>query len=377
LKCIRIRVKSMRVLQLISSTGYYGAESVVATLADKLPSVGIETFVGHIRYGGQKQQVLRLENHVRNCEVIPFEHNSRFDIGIVQRLRKELKRLNIDAIHSHGYKPDFYGGLAAKLSRIPVMSTCHLWTRATPALRSYANLDAMMLRRFDKVVAVSEPILRELQSAGVPAGNLALIPNGISTGRFATAAPIYRNLFDPDAFIFGVACRQVAAKGVDLLLRAIPRVSALAPSTRFLIAGDGPCMNEYVELARSLGVDDKVIFLGRCNSMPEFYASLNTFVLPSRDEGLPIALLEAMASGRMVIATDVGSVSSVVRNQENGLLITAGNLEALVLAMLSVVSNRDYLARFGCAAQSQVSSNYSFGRMVRRYAELYRELRPV
>ena len=146
-----------------------------------------------------------------------------------------------------------------------------------------------------------------------------------------TAAPVYRNLFDPDAFIFGIACRQVAAKGVDLLLRAIPRVSALAPTTRFLIAGDGPRLNEYAELARSLEVDDKVVFLGRCNSMPEFYASLNTFVLPSRDEGLPIALLEAMASGRMVIATDVGSVGSVVHDQETGLLIAPDNLEALIL----------------------------------------------
>jgi glycosyltransferase involved in cell wall biosynthesis len=77
----------------------------------------------------------------------------------------------------------------------------------------------------------------------------------------------------------------------------------------------------------------------------------------------------------MVIATDVGSVSSVVHNQENGLLIAAGNLEALIQAMLSVVSNRDYLARFESAAQSQVNSNYSYGRMVRRYAELYQELR--
>jgi glycosyltransferase involved in cell wall biosynthesis len=365
----------MRVLQLISSTGFYGAEAVVNTLVEKLPSIGIETFVGHIRYGGQ--EVLCLENHLRNCEVIPFEHTGRFEIGIVQRLRKELKRRKIDAIHSHGYKPNFYGGLAAKLSKISVMSTCHLWTKATPALRTYANLDAMMLRRFDKVVAVSEPIFRELQSARVPARNLALIPNGIATGRFATAAPAYRNLFEPDAFIFGIACRQVEAKGVDLLLRAIPRVSALAPSTRFLIAGDGPRLNEYIALARSLEVYDKVVFLGRCNSMPEFYASLNTFVLPSRDEGLPIVLLEAMASGRMVIATDVGSVNSVVHDQENGLLIAPDNLEALILAMLSVVSNRDYLARFGSAAQKQVTSNFSFGRMVRRYAELYQELRPA
>lgn len=365
----------MRVLQLISSTGYYGAESVVATLAEKLPSLGIQTFVGHIRYGARKQDVLKLEEQLKGCEVIPFDQASKIEIGIVQRLRKEIQRRKIQMIHSHGYKPDFYGGLAAKIAGIPIMSTCHLWTKATRALRGYARLDAIILRQFDKVVAVSENIFNELQTAGVPAMNLALIPNGITTGRFSTAAPIYRNLVDSDAFIFGAACRQVPAKGVDLLLRALLRVSALVPSARLLIAGDGPQLREYREMASMLGVDDKVVFLGRCNSMPEFYASLNAFVLPSRDEGLPIALLEAMASGLMVIATDVGSVACVVHDQENGLLISPGNLEALISAMLSVLSNRDHLSRFGTAARSDVTAKYSQHRMVQSYADLYEELR--
>lgn len=364
----------MRVLQLISSTGYYGAESVVATLAEELPSLGIETLVGHIRYGGRDKDIFRLEDHLKCCEVISFEHMSKVEIGMVYRLRTEMLRRKIDAIHSHGYKPDFYGGLAAKSVGIPVMSTCHLWTKATRALRGYARLDATVLRSFDKVVAVSQPIFHELQTAGVPVRNLALIPNGIATSRFAVAPPIYRNLFDPEAFIFGAACRQVAAKGIDLLLQAMLRVSALAPSARLLIAGDGPHLNQYREMARELGIDDKVVFLGRINLMPEFYASLNTFVLPSRDEGLPIALLEAMASGRMVIATDVGSVRSVVHDQEDGLLIAPGNLEALISAMLSVLSNRDHLSRFGTAAHTQIKSNYSHRRMVHDYAELYQEL---
>jgi glycosyltransferase involved in cell wall biosynthesis len=373
-----VQVTLMRILQLIGSTGFYGAEAVIASLAEGLPSFGIETCVGHIRYAaGARENVLRLESHVKCCEVIPIEHQGRLDIRVVRRLCKELERRNIHAIHSHGYKPDFYGGVAAKLKKLPMMSTCHLWTKATPALRAYARLDAVMLSRFDKVVAVSEPIRRELESAGVPAKNLALIPNGISAGRFSSAPPIYRNLFDPGAFIFGAACRQVAAKGVDLLLRAIARIIPLVPDARLLVAGDGPQLEEYRELARRLKIDGKVVFLGRCNSMPEFYASLNAFVLPSRDEGMPIALLEAMASGRMVIATEAGSVVSVVRDGRNGLLIAPGNLERLISAMLSVTSNRELLGRFGAAARTDVTTHYSSRRMVHSYAEVYQELRPV
>ncbi len=365
----------MRVLQLIGSTGLYGAESVVASLASNLPSMGIETFIGHIRYRGNEEKVLQLENHLKGCEVIPMEHTHRLDVGIVRTLCKELKRREIQAIHSHGYKPDFYGCIVAKLTGVPMISTCHLWTRATLALRNYAKLDAILLRKCDKVVAVSEPILQELQTVGVPANNLVFIPNGISVSRFSLAPPIYRNMFDPNAFIFGAACRQVAAKGIDLLLQAIPRVTGLFPDARFLIAGDGPQISEYRDMSRQLGVDDHVVFLGRCDCMPEFYASLNAFVLPSRDEGLPIALLEAMASGRMVIATDVGSVPSVVHHRQNGLLIPRDNLEGLIAAMLATASNRERIQSLGTAARSEVTEHYSSSRMVHRYAELYQELR--
>src|SRR6266568_3267776 len=96
----------MRVLQLIGSTGFYGAESVVATLAEGLSSFGVETCVGHIRYGGTQQKVLRLENHLKGCEVIPLEHTNRLDVRMVIRLRNELAKRKIQAIHSHGYKPD-------------------------------------------------------------------------------------------------------------------------------------------------------------------------------------------------------------------------------------------------------------------------------
>lgn len=362
----------MRVLQLIGSTGFYGAEAVVATLARDLPSAGIENCVGHMRYG--RPDALRLETHITECDVFPLTHCSRLDVTMFKQLCAEIKRRDIRAIHSHGYKPDFYAVLAARIAGIPVVSTCHLWTKATQALRIYARLDGFLLRRFNRVVAVSQPIFQELKTAGIPEQKLILIANGIAVTRFLSALPLYRHLFPRNSFIFGTACRQVSAKGVDILLRAIPWVSALSQCARFMIAGDGPKFDEYRQLARELGIGDKVIFLGRCESMPEFYASLDCFLLPSLDEGLPIALLEAMASARMVIASDVGSVKEVVHHQENGLLVSPGNLEGLTSAMLSVTSNRERISRFGSAARGQIVARYSSSRMVSRYADLYRNL---
>jgi len=365
----------MRVLQLIGSTGIYGAEAVVASLARDLRSEGVETCVGHVRYAAP--DVLKLEEHLPDCDVFPLAHGARLDLRIFNRLRTEIKRRDIHLIHSHGYKPDFYGGLIARVAGIPVMSTCHLWTKATTALKAYDKVDAALLRKFNRVVAVSQPILQELKTVGIADGKLDLIPNGIAVTPFLAAAPLYRHLFPRDSLIFGVAGRQVAAKGIDILLRVVPRVTALAPRARFLIAGDGPKLEEYRKLANDLNVTDKVIFLGRCESMPEFYASLDCFLLPSLAEGLPIALLEAMASARIVIASDVGSVQAVVRHQETGLLVPPGSLEALTSAILFVCSNYERLSRLGSAARGQILVHHSSSRMVKRYAEIYRSLERV
>lgn len=362
----------MRVLQLIGSTGFYGAEAVVAALATSLPSAGIETCVGHMRYA--RPGVLKLEERLPDCDVFALPHRLRMDAGLLKRLYREIKRRNIAAIHSHGYKPDFYAGVAARLAGIPVISTCHLWTRATRALRAYARIDALLLRRFNRVVAVSQPIMRELKTAGVREDRLDFIPNGVAVQQFLSSRPAFRQLFPYDAFIFGAACRQVSAKGVDTLLRAMQHVAALLPRARLLIAGDGPSREDYRQMAQQLRIGDKVVFLGRCDSMPEFYASLDTFVLPSLDEGLPVALLEAMASARMVIATNVGSVKDVVHDQENGLLIPPGNVLALTSAMLSVTSNQDRLSRFAGVARGTILAHYSSCQMVNRYASIYRGL---
>lgn len=361
-----------RILQLIGSTGFYGAEAVVATLVKELPAAGIETCVGHIRYA--HPDALRLEDHVKDCEVFSLAHHRRFDAAILKHLLGEIKRRNITVIHSHGYKPDFYARFIARTAGISIVSTCHLWTKATRTLKAYARLDALVLRGFRRVVAVSEPIYEELKTAGVPEYKLIYIPNGISVKPFFAARPLYRGLFPRGTFLFGSACRQVNAKGLDLTLQAMAQVSGIFPHTGLIIAGDGPKLNEYRQLAQQLGIADKVIFLGHCTTMPEFYASLDTFLLASRDEGLPMALLEAMASSRMAIACNVGSVNKVIRDWENGLLIPPDQLDALVAAMLSVISNRSRLACFGSAARDHILTYYSSSEMVRRYADLYRSV---
>ncbi len=363
----------MRVLQLIASTGMYGAEAVVASLARTLPSLGIESCVGHVRYAGTPG-IFRLEERLPGVDVVALEHRGRLDPAFILRLRDAMKRLGIDAIHSHGYKCDVYGRAAARLLRLPTVSTCHLWTRATRALRAYAKLDAMALRGFDSVVAVSRPIFEELKNCGISESRLCLIPNGIGTRQLSGGQGVFRSGLDSNAIVFGAACRQVAAKGVDVLLQAAVPVLVRIPNARFLVAGDGPKLEEYRALSSRLGIDDKVNFLGRCNAMADFYASLDVFVLPSLDEGLPIALLEAMATGLPVIATTVGSVDDAVRHRRNGLLIPPGDLPALEEAMVALAASREQRVNLGAAARQEVLARHTETQMVESYAGLYRSV---
>ncbi|MHB1020778.1 MAG: glycosyltransferase family 4 protein [Acidobacteriaceae bacterium] len=358
-------------MQLISSTGFYGAEAVVCALARGLPEFGIDVSVAHIRYTGDGD-TFRFERHASDIDVIPIEHRHRIDRTLSAHLKDAILRVSPDLIHCHGYKPDLYGLRLARSLDLPIISTCHLWTRSTAALRIYAKLDARVLRQFNSVVAVSLPIRQELIASGISDKNIHFIPNGVATERFSSATPSLRNLFPANAVVFGMACRQVHAKGVDVMLHAMALLSGMEERIHILIIGDGPRLRHYKRMAEDLGVVSRVIFAGRQEDMPSVFASMDVFLLPSRDEGLPIALLEAMASGLPVIATPVGSVPEVFRGRDIGYLIPQENPAALAEAMLQLARNPWLRKTMGLHAQNVVKEEYSEERMVRAYAELYR-----
>lgn len=360
----------MRVLQLISSTGSYGAEAVVCSLARRLPEFGMDVSVGHIRYIGGRH-TFRFEDYAPDINVLPVEHRYRLDGALIANLRSAILHVAPDVIHCHGYKPDIYGGRLARLLKIPIISTCHLWTRSTAALRIYAKLDAMVLRQFSSVVAVSTQIYEELSASGIADSNLLYIPNGVATQKYSASTPSLRYLFPPDAIVFGMACRQVHAKGVDVMLHAMALLSGMERKIYALIVGDGPNLQAYKRMADGLGITSRVIFAGRQENMPGAFASMDAFALPSRDEGLPIALLEAMASSLPVIATGAGSVPEVFSGREIGYLIPKENPAALAEAMLKLALEPRLRTIFGSHAHNAVEENYSECRMVRSYAELY------
>ncbi|MBN8730156.1 MAG: glycosyltransferase family 4 protein [Acidobacteria bacterium] len=363
----------MTVLQLISSSGYYGAESMLVALSAALRRQGCQCIVGAFFDGRSPHMevIAAAEREGLPVEAIPCA--GRWEWKTVQRIRNVAMRHGIQLLHTHGYKADVYGYLAAagKGSEFGLVATCHNWPGRKLGMRFYAALDRLCLRGFDHVVAASKPVQERL-SARIEAARLSLIGNGVSLERFRNAAPVLkRALGCEDAPLVGFVGRHVAGKGGDLLLAAARRVLADAPTARFVFVGDGEAREEWRALARRLCIEKNVHFAGIRDDMPEVYASFDLMVLPSFEEATPMCLLEGMASGIPVVATRVGSVADVVMPEKTGILVEPGDVDGLAAGIARLLSRPEEarrLARGGC---EHVRRHYSAESMAERYLHLY------
>jgi glycosyltransferase involved in cell wall biosynthesis len=163
-------------------------------------------------------------------------------------------------------------------------------------------------------------------------------------------------------------------KGHEVTFRSVKTVVETIPNARFLIVGDGPRQSELERMVRDLGISEYVIFAGFVDNIPEIYSFSDAAVLSSWSEGLPQSLLQAMASGVPVIATRVGGVPEIVINEETGILVDAGDHEALAEGIVRILRDSTEAVRFTENAKKLVSEEHSLTHMIDRIEELYKEL---
>jgi glycosyltransferase involved in cell wall biosynthesis len=216
-----------------------------------------------------------------------------------------------------------------------------------------------------RIVANSLAAAARLRAEGIPGQKVTLIPNGIDPTIFPR-----RTYAERPRRIATVACLR-EEKRLDVLIEASARVLARYPDAEFLIAGDGPCRDELLELARRAGVVDRVRFLGHRDDVPGFLADADVFVLPSRSDASPNSIIEAMASGLPVIASAVGGIPEIVDHDKTGWLVPSGDPDALANAVLEMLAAPGRAADFGRAGRLKTERVYSFDRMVERFEALY------
>lgn len=283
----------------------------------------------------------------------------------VLALARRFRRDRVDVVHTHSEGPLIYAVPAARLAGVRrVIHTRHhgpdLGNNSPRARRAVA----LLARWVDRVVCVADAGARAVVTEGVPADRVVTVWNGIDVDRFAYTGP-------RPAGPAVIVARLVAEKDHATLLRAWSLVAAVDPDFRLEIAGDGPCLTELTFLAGSLGLGDRVRFLGRVDDVPGLLGRASLLVLSSTMEGISLTLLEAMARGLPVVATRVGGNPEVVVDGTSGLLVPPNSPADLAAALLSLRRDPVLGLRMGRAGRARAERAFDVRRTVASYEDLY------
>jgi len=366
-------MKRVKVLQLISSGGYYGTENMLLNLCASQEQSGCQNSL-LLFYNVHVPNVEFYERARRRGLSVRMVHcKGRADWRAVRQIEEYIQEDAVDLVHTHGYKADLYGYLAAWRCHKPVVATCHNWVGGTAALGIYNHLDRMVLKKFNALAAVSDAVAHRLLAFGVPTEKIKTIANGIDVTAFERAQPLPL-LKAEDGTVVGIVARLDLQKGFEYLLRAARDLCKTTPDLKIVIVGEGPDREKIEEMIEQYGLQSNVILAGQQSNMPAVYAAMDIFVLPSLNEGLPMTVLEAMAASKPVIATKVGAIGSVIKDGENGLLVNAKDSEGLRNAIASLLSDPERRQRLGDQAHAWVSQNYTSEAMALKYREMYEEV---
>ena len=364
----------MRILHVISSGGMYGAESVILNLIRTLEQQGHTGILGI--FSNSKNPNLQLHDFALSqgieSHLIPCQ--GQIDFTVPSSIGALASEKGADVVHAHGYKADVYSYLALRSSRRALVSTCHNWLDDGHLVRIYGMLDRYVLRHFGAVIAVSEEVRNTLADSGVSPGKIHLIKNGIDLEPFEAAAASLRDRSEPSGLLVGWIGRLSPEKGPDLFVRMAHAVHKHFPTTRFLLVGDGPDRSQLESLIGELQASSYVHLVGRRTDMAAVYASFDVLVSSSRREGLPMAILEGMASSLPWVATSVGDVPAVVIDGQSGLVVPPEDADSLARAVTELLSDGKRRSAMGANAKRRVEDEFSAHRMTRDYLSVYNEV---
>jgi glycosyltransferase involved in cell wall biosynthesis len=228
----------------------------------------------------------------------------------------------------------------------------------------------MAFRLCDRVVCNSGAAAERLRQAGIREQKLTVIPNGLPWEAFAAVPPAFPH--DSRMIRIGMISRMNdAVKRHDLFLRVAAKLVPRFPELRFVLVGDGPLRPGLEELARQLELGERLIFLGDRHDIPAVLAALDISVLPSSSESLSNAILESMAAGVPVVASDVGGNPELVQNGKTGFLFSAGDQTQFGAALETLVTQPELRKRLGSAAREKAQTEYSIAKVRDRYQDLY------
>jgi len=361
-------VNRFNVLYVRSSLDIGGVTKVIIELACELKARGNKVIV--LSQGGPLVKELN-EMSIKHC-IAPLDPDRKSIVSFASSFFKILKIVKdekIDIIHSHHRWSTFIAYFVSRIVGIPLVTTHHGPLRGKKYLSFWG----------DRVISVCESGKKHLASYfKVNPNKITVIYNGIELNNLPKKVQIQNVLkemkLDSRYPIVGSIARLSPEKGQKYLLRAIREVLKVRPRVQFVIVGDGPLRDALEKLSTNMGLNKNVLFIGFRNDIRTILASLDFLVLPSLQEGLPLTILEAFATSKPVIATNVGGVSEAVINGKTGILVPSRNHKALADAMILLFNNEAMKIEMGKRGRNLLEQKFNLKEMIRKTEEVYRQL---
>ncbi len=306
------------------------------------------------------------------------------DLQGVVRLVRLFRREQPALVHTHTSKAGALGRLAAALAGVKtVVHTPHGHVYYghfnRPVSRVFVQIERSLARRTTRLIALTEAERDEHLAWGVGrAEQFAVIPSGIDLSRFRSLVGVRRTppsglSLKPDSVVVGSIGWLTDVKGHRYLIEAVAQAKAQVPTLHLLLVGSGDRRRELERLAGQRGIADAVTFAGERHDIPDCLAALDIFVLPSLNEGMGRALIEAMAAGRAVIASRVGGVPALIDERRNGLLVPPADPAALARALTELVRQPQWAKELGSAASLAIGARFSARAMVEAIESIYED----
>ncbi len=327
----------------------------------------------------------RLEVAGVRCLLVPSltrEIHPIKDLATLVILITLLRREKPALVHTHTSKAGVLGRLAAWLAGVPLVvhtSHGHVFYGHFGLLASwiFLQVERLLARGTTHLIALTEAERDEHLAEGVGrADRFSVVPSGIDLERFRRMVGLFGRrapgmTCPPDAIVVGSVGWLTEVKGHRFLIEALARLKPHHPRLHVVIVGSGRLREEYRALAEKLGVGDAVHLLGERQDVPDCLAAMDLFVLPSLNEGMGRALVEAMAAGRPVVASNVGGIPAIVEDRRTGLLVPPGDVVALAAAIDELLRRPDIAQALGTAASESIGARFGAQAMVQAVEAVY------
>lgn len=370
--------RPIRVLQLGSPAGLYGAERWILALVRHLDPAKVTSVVGAIKdVPGPAKPPLVLEAAALGFETLVIQAPGRINLSGVRKLRKYILANQIDILHTHWYKTDIIGLLSVMGTRCKIISTPHGWSRqAGFILKCYEMMDRMVFPFLDAVVPLSPDLYDRLEKIPFLKKKMTLIQNGVDITEIQSCTNIHPQLIqwkEQGMFVIGYIGQLIHRKGLDVLFDALSKLDKNL-AWKLALVGDGPLRHYLETLTKQFEISDNVIFFGFQNHRLEFLNGFDVFVLPSRLEGIPRCLMEALAAQIPVISSDIPGSAELIKDGTTGYLFKSEDTDHLLQKITAVSTHYPEAKKMASTGKQAVCNDYSAGRMALAYERLYKQV---